>query len=395
MTNKKPIKMLSVELNEKINEQIKARRENLQRYRHDSVYLGYDIAAFLPVGGYALHELKNNKPLTLLEAKEKYKTIFVCFVAIRSYRDGENCFTCFDINESKKTTSPIKALEMFFSGWGDPRKDGERIAILTNKNISLYFDNVKKHIRRCEEKSIFNKNDKFLYCDEDFSLWERKTEKQSITLYGFSYNSLTKTEFDSLSCAYITIGGEKINHNCKTRQELYSFMFDKNGYFKLYYQLQLKKAADNVREQKRQEAERIARDNFIKDDKKEIIDSINKEIALCIFAIHNLLNYEKIMCNGAIKCLETLKENIVNLQDLKNNINDYGRYNNPYARIEEKIKESHDIYIIALTLFNNNDKKTFSPSCYKIEDDNIIAIYEWCYKDYPDHMTKAKINLSI
>ena len=351
MENKKTKKELEIVINQKITENTTARREREHAAKRGGYYsglyisMGYESVIYAPINGYKLKELPNNKPLTLLKAKEENAVQFVAFVNIKSFNDGSDWFTFFDITEEKKTREPSGALPRFGYAMHDARKDEGRLFIVLNKNISFYKIAIAKHYQRAEQY------------------------KELPTFKRWNMTAPNIEEFD-----------RRHYRAFNTWHRLQEDELDKSGYYLPLIRQQLKARADQVRAEKKRAREEQSRAEFLASDKSHHIRAIDDLIKVHKGAIIKLLNYDKIMTCGALSLLSTLKENIQELEKIRGNFDKYARYNDPETEIQSDILDIHEKYIIAITKYNNSSLDWCSVGCYQVRGGEVVARYDWIGK---------------
>lgn len=365
MENKKTRKEIAESLNKEIAEEITNRRKGDQQRKKAGIIqyyisLHYDSVIFSPAGGYTIKELENNKPLTLLKAKEN-RADFVAFVNVRSFSNGGDWFTFFDINEDKKTVDFCGALPNMGYALKDARKDAGRIFMVLNKNIDQYYNAIKKHLER--SKKIF------------LELGDRWT------LSAFDVKRFDRLHYDKRHQWHRLAAGE----------------LDKSGYYLPLFRGIL---ADRVAEAKRQKAvkaEEQRRADFIASDKSEFIKDIEREQTHNKSAILKLLNYNEIMKPGAVSLLGILKDNIKDLQKIADDINNYARYNDPIKNIDDDILSIKEKYIIAITRYNETGRDWCGVGCYTVKNGEIVARYDWMGQPNTCHageVVRCAVNLA-
>ncbi len=354
MENKKTIKELENVTNERIAESITKYRERNHEAKKAGFYwssgyisAGYESVIFSPLGGYKLKALKNNKPLTLLAAKQSAGGSFVCFANISSFNDNSDNIKFFDITEDKKTVSAGGVVPCCFGCvWHDARKDDGRIFLLLNKNVNNYKIAYKKHLDRAQKW-------------ETFTNWER-----------WNANDPRHVEmFDRLNYCV-----NNSWHRLKIEE------LDKSGYYLPQHRADLNARLKDLKNKRENERREKSKAQFIASDKSEFFKNIDSLIAKNKNIIEKFLNYESFMKKGALYLLEELRNNIKTLEKLKNNINDYARYNDPEKELNNKILEIKENYIITLTKYNSYDLDWCNNGCYKINGEEVVARYDWIGK---------------
>ena len=79
------------------------------------------------------------------------------------------------------------------------------------------------------------------------------------------------------------------------------------------------------------------------------------------------------------------------------NLNKYSRYADPSAEIESAILRTKELYIIALTKFNNSALDWCSADCYKIEGGEVVARYNWIGSSgcHADEVVRCPVNINF
>ena len=367
MENKKTKKELESVLNQKITENTTERRENEHEAKRRGYYCGlyismnYDSVIYAPINGYKLKELPNNKPLTLLKAKEENAMQFVAFANIKAYNDGSDWITFFDITEEKKTTTPSGALPHFGYAMHDARKDEGRLFIVLNKNINSYKIALAKHYQRAEQY------------------------KEIPTFKRWNLSAASVEEFD-----------RRHYYALKSWHRLKAEELDKNGYYLPLIREQLKQRADQIRADKKRAQEEQRRAEFLTSDKSHHIRAINDLVKVNKNAIIKLLSYDKIMTCGALSLLSSLKENIQELEKIGANFDKYARYDDPEAKIQDDVLNVREKYLIAITKYNNSALDWCSVGCYQVRGGEVVARYDWIGQPNTCHageVTRCAINL--
>lgn len=365
MENKKTKKEIAESLNQKIAEKITNHRKGENERKkagiiNNYISLHYGSIIFSPVGGYTIKELENNKPLTLLKAKEN-RADFVAFVNVRSFSDGGDWFTFFDIGEDKKTVDFCGALPCLGYAWKDARKDAGRIFIVFNKNIEQYRRAIKKHFERSNHIYLE-------LCDR----W---------TLSAFDVERFDRLHYEKIKKWHRLAAGE----------------LDKSGYYLPLFRGKLAERVAEVKRQKARAKEEQRRADFIASDKSEFIKDIEREQSHNKAAILKLLNYSEIMKPGAVSLLGRLKDNIAELQKIADNINNYARYNDPIKNITDDILSIKEKYIIAITQYNETGRDWCGVGCYSVINGEIVARYDWIGQPNTCHageVVRCAVNLS-
>ena len=365
MENKKTKREIAESLNKKIAEEIANRRKSDQERKKAGIIkyyisLHYDSVIFSPVGGYTIKELENNKPLTLLKAKEN-RADFVAFVNVRSFSDGGDWFTFFDINEDKKTIDFCGALPHMGYALKDARKDAGRVFMVLNKNIDQYYNATRKHFERTK-KMFLELGDRW-------------------TLSAFDVERFDRLHYDKRHQWHRLAAGE----------------LDKSGYYLPLFRGRLADRVAEVKRQKAAKAEEQRRAEFIASDKSDILQVIKASQTHNKIAILKLLDYEKIMTRGAVSLLKQLKNNIIDLQKIADDVNKYARYNDPQKEIENDILKIKESYLVAITQYNESGRDWCGVGCYTIKNGEVVARYNWIGQPNTCHageVVRCAVNLS-
>lgn len=374
------------------------KRELLNNLIDNAIQTHEFKAARKPQSEYIIKKLENNKPLTLLKAKNNNFIVFVVFGKYRAVNE-------LDINDDKKA-----AAANFFNISNNcaykaeqRRKDAEEIFAVYNKHMAEYRKSIADDALKREQRKN-NKEPKelkkYYYTDQSFlnDLLGYKTE---LNIYnGFSHNSLLKHEFDTVDAGtYIRYMGKDYPKTTAptTRRDIFNKLVDKSGYFVFDYQYKLQQRAEQLRIKRKKDAEEKRRADFIASDKSEFINNINRVKATNKAAIIKLLNYDFIMKDGALTLLTTLKDNIKDLEEMAADLNKYARYEDPSAKIESEILRIKELYIIALTKFNNSALDWCSADCYKIEGGEVVARYSWIGSAgcHADEVVRCPVNINF
>lgn len=350
MTQQETQMIINAQINTNKTDRQRRVREEIKRGYRQGKYMAYDVAIFAPSGLYRIKEMPNNKPLTLLKEKNAHPCDFVAFVNVKEYKtsyDNEihHRFVYFDITEDKKTKETADFLPKDYA-WRDARKDAGRIFIVLNENIHTYAENLRKHNERADNRQNMT--------TMAVNRWDYSAELKNLFWHLF-YNSNWTTIKD----------GD----------------LDKSGYYLPYYRDTLKRRAQelhNKREEERREREKVA---FCQSDKSNYIKRATELLEKNKTAMEKMMDFNAVMTRGALRLLNELKDNILELQKLKKNLAEnpetYARWHDPVGEINAKLKEIQDAYYIAITQHNDADADWCSPSCYKIENGEIIAKYDW------------------
>lgn len=265
-----------------------------------------------PKDGYFIKELKNNKPLTLLAAKDKN---FVCFVAFKwFFSDGSPRINEIDIDEYKET---YKNNFFGFGGAWDAntaRKEAESVYAVYNKQMPQYLDQKKK----ANEKRLQRANNrpnkqykKYFYTDESV-FNDLLSYKNDLHFYnGFSHNSLLKHEFDTVSTgSYIRYKGKDYPKTTEpmTRQQFFDMVVDKSGYFVLDYRYNLEQRADQLKKEREQERREKARQEWNNLNHAPQVAEINKYLMQLHIEISNRSTFENLLQLDTWEELKQLRE---------------------------------------------------------------------------------------
>lgn len=307
-----------------------------------------------PQDGYIIKELENNKPLTLLKAKNKSLVCFVCFSWF--FSDGSPRIDFINIKESKEEYK-----DNFFlnnGGW-----DARRVRIDASNIFAIYnkdFNNYKNYVNECNAKRINRQNNRPLkmlkrYCYNDTSflnglLNDFGWNGGKLHLYnGFSHNSLLKHEFDTVESGfYISYKGIDYPKTTEptTRQNIFNLLVDKSGYFVFGFQHELKERAKTLKAQREREQAEKNHTEWIGSDhttESAIINSLLKPI---VIMISERLQLEKVLNCETFGELKKLREIYLNLADFFK-WERFADFNKWGAKLEETKKENN-FYIKAI-----------------------------------------------
>lgn len=278
-----------------------------------------------PLAGYYLKELENNKPNTLLKAKNNN---FVAFVVVCCF-DNWTRFNEININENKKE---YDTNFLYFSNncWSanETRKAANKVFAIYNKDWQKSREQHNANILKHQERAKNPQNPlykKYYYNDASF-LNGLLNEYNLHIYYGFSHNSLMRHEFDTVAAgSYISFNGKDYPKTTEemTRQDIFKMLVDKSGYFVFNYRYLLSKRAETLKRQREQERREKAQAEWIKSDHTEQANEIKRYMsALKVNYILPLLDFSKIMEQYAIKSLKILKSIYQDLESLLN-FNEY------------------------------------------------------------------------
>lgn len=342
----KTTKELQQEINKDIFDEILNRRQNLKGkyYKIHNYIGGYDLRVFMPLTPYTLRKLQNNKPLTLLNEKEKHPRDFVAFVNINTIKthNGEEWTkkVFFDINQDKKTISCGDWLPTSYA-WKDARKDEGTIYILLNKDIKTRAEKLNKHNQRQKAKEQKNPFDRFPISEKSMDRnWAiaRLIEKKYFHHHYYNFN---------------------IND------------FDKNGYFVKGIREELtQRAAELKREREQARRERITQE-WQQSDHTQQAAEVAPYLAELKTLILEYSDFEKLLIKSNFDILEKLRRLYKDFNSLLY-FNDFKNIDHWTKEKEETIAE-YNFYITAidrgafsrLACFHQYEK---TPTGYKMKD---------------------------
>ena len=316
----KSTKELEKELNEELNEQTTNAQKRLNESKYEKLisnYLSYGIRAYLPLRGYKLHRMENNKPLTLLNEKEKHAGDFVAFININQYFYKEEPKTrkiYFDIDENKKTTAARFELHDCYA-IKDARKDDGEIFLISNKNIKDFSLNYGKRIARHKART--------------FTGWER-----------------FKLSPDNEKYFSMYLLNELYNKDYRNRYYYEAADFDKNGYFIKPTRDELKKRADAIKKEKaEQRKKQITKEwrNMNHYEHAQQVNPYTHELKKMIVA---RLDFESVLNCDKFAELKKLRE-LYNSFMKQYNYNNYENVDEWNKCLDEKIKE-YNFYMRAI-----------------------------------------------
>lgn len=309
------------ELENLINEELKAetiaRRENIRKSYYEKMiadYLGYNIRAYLPIGGYKLHKMPSNKPLTLLQAKEQRKGDFVAFVNVNSYMWNNQEIIrkiFFDITEDKKTVSASYELRDCCA-YKDARKDEGEIYLLSNEKIADFSANYEKRQFRHMNRATLTG-------------WER-------------FNNMELWQIN-----------DTINHTCGYYKRFYVSKedIDKSGYITLFARESLKQRAEEVKRKKAQERREKITAEWNESDHTAQAEEITAYLRELKNEILKYSDFNALLIRENWQILETLRELYLSFNKQLN----FNNYNNidEWEKYKAEKVAKYNFYMVAIS----------------------------------------------
>lgn len=304
-----------------------------------------------PLKGYYIKELENNKPTTLLKAKNKN---FVNFVAVRLF-DSWLKINEIDIDENKTEFSTY-LLDISNNCWNAKivRKEASKIFAIYNNDWQTSQEqrknNVLKRKARAENKPA-PLHKKYYYSDNSFL--NGLLNEYNLHIYnGFSHNSLMRHEFDTVATgSYIEYRGIAYPKTTepKTRQEMFNMLVDKSGYFVLHYRYLLNIRLTQLKYKKEQERKEKAQTEWINSNHTEQTKEIENYLTdLKNSYIKPLLNFDEFLKPYTIKKLDILKGTYKDFKELLN----FKEFN--AEKWQNRKKETLDSWEFNKKIINNN-----------------------------------------
>lgn len=247
------------------------------------------------ISGYVVEQMKNGKPSTLTEAQEKPN--FCAFIAVgywdyandKIYRAYE-----FTMNGKKAIGSRFFNDREIYKAYTitqaeELRKENPIFAVYhpLKKEMEERAEIIaQKRTQRAENKKTLLEEKKYSYTDKSFrelcDNYRRNyygSYSHHLTIYNFSYRSLEDHTADEVLSARITFEGKDYYPKAKTRKEVFDFMVDKSGYFKLPYITALKERASNLKRRREQEERERAKEEWTTKDKSQERQICDNKIA--------------------------------------------------------------------------------------------------------------------
>lgn len=276
------------------------------------------LSAQKPLDGYRVQQLKNNKPLTLLDAKNAN---FCCFVAVNwgFFSDGTPRYNEINISIDKKE-SDSHFLGLYNNCWDakQVRKEATHIFAIYNKNMSLYRtkkdEKIRKQTQRAENKELLKQEKRYFYNEKDFN---RLHSDFNFTCWGVAY-AFNGPDCEPISNSfsngiaqrkYISYKGDKIYHDYKTRKDLFfGLLVDKNGHFKLDKIYQLRKKAEQLKKQRENERREKAQAEWINSDHAHQKTEIDFYLYYLKTQILNRADFDSVLNGGKFEELKKMRE---------------------------------------------------------------------------------------
>lgn len=280
---------------------------------------------------FYVKELENNKPSTMLKAKNND---FVSFVIFGSYQKINE----INIDDEKKEYR-ADFLKVSNNYWDAKtiRKEALKVYAVYNKKYVefLKLKDEAEQKRQNRKNNKINDFKRFNYCDKDF---KEAKEIYNFTIYNFSYNSLTDHRFDNCEGAYISYNGNKYDPKADNRREVFNYMIDKNGYFILKKKAELYERAKILKAKRQQEAKEKAHQLWINSAHDEQEKTLNRYLTDLQNKIILLSDFNSLLNNDNFSILKKWRELYLNFakQLLYNNYVDVQEWG---EKLNEKIKE--------------------------------------------------------
>lgn len=229
-----------------------------------------------PQNGYTIKEIANNKPLTLLNAKDNN---FVCFVIFSNYGRIKS----IDIDENKRE------LEKDFFAIDDTccdakkiRKEAANIYAVYNKQMAQYKKTceliAKKRVARTQNRYATTREEKRYFYNDDSVFNDLLKSENCLHFYNFSYNSLTDERYDTVEGGLIVkYGGVEFLRTDKdtTRKEVFNYCVDKSGFCVIFYREKLLRRLETLKAKRAKAREEQERKEWIESDKTELTNKVN------------------------------------------------------------------------------------------------------------------------
>lgn len=229
-----------------------------------------------PENGYFIKEIANNKPLTLLKAKNND---FVCFVVFANYGKINE----IDINENKKEYDK-NFFEISNNCWDAAkiRKESINIYAVYNKQMAQYKKTceliAKKRAERTQNRYTTPKETKRYFYNNDSVFNDLLKTENCLHFYNFSYNSLSDSQYDTVEGGLIVkYEGVEFLRTDKdtTRKEVFNYCVDKSGFCVIFYREKLLKRLETLKAKRAKAREEQERKEWITSDKTELTNKVN------------------------------------------------------------------------------------------------------------------------
>ena len=327
MENKQPKQKTTSELLkifiDELTQDIKGRRERINKEKRKSGYYsisGYDIRILMPLTGYKLIKLKDNKPLTLLNAKAQHKGDFVAFLNARTYAtpynpEGYTRKVFFDLDENKKTKGAGDKLSTDYA-YKDARKDEGEIYILLNKDIKTFSEKLAKHNQRQALKKGLT----------GWERWDASTPEKR-------YNMRALIDY-------------KHNNYCGNYYYYEEGDLDKSGYLLRYVRQDLKARAEQVRREKAQKERERKEADWIASDKTKYLEELKPYIKTLKGELLKRLTLESVLDSKTYKELDKIRDLLKDFNALMKAEN-WRNFERWESEKTQTIQE-YDFYIMAI-----------------------------------------------
>lgn len=331
------------------------------------------IISHKPQSNYKIVELANNKPLTLLKAKNDQ---------LVNYFVIKNCGEWLKINEININEDKKSYIKNFFNinnNYWDAetvRKEADAIFAVYNPKYKDFLKFLEeKHFKICKRRE--NKPNKatkrYFYSDKSFL--RGLLDEYQINLYnGFSHNSLNDHKYDKVEAGfYIQFNGVNYPKTTEptTRQEVFKMLVDRSGYFVFAYRHKLKERAKQLKSQREQEKKEQDRQTWKESDHTNQEKEINNILQTLKGEILKRSNFSDLLDGAIFDELKKLRELYINISKQLNFTN-YNSFQDWEEHKNSKLEEL-DFYSLAisrgvfsrLACFHHYEK---TATGYKIKD---------------------------
>lgn len=263
-----------------------------------------------PKDKYFIKEIANNKPLTLLKAKNNN---FVCFVVFSDFGKINE----IDINEEKKEHDK-NFFEISNNYWDAAtiRKHAVNIYAVYNKQMPQYKKTceliAKKRAERTQIKDTTPKETKRYFYNNNSIFNDLLKSENCLHFYNFSYNSLNDEKYDRVDGGLIVKYCEKEflrTNESTTRKEVFNFCVDKSGYCVIFFRYKLLKRLETLKAKRAKAKEEQERKEWNTSDKTELLKKLQYYVDYISIAINKrIANLESVLDDNLFNELKKYRE---------------------------------------------------------------------------------------